>query len=302
MNKYDKYEELKKDLEIKGAMVSSYSEINYGIQFTFTKDQQSAKVRVYESKKKGITVDLSQIKCEALKNLFFNIDNNETHTRIPIKVSNAYASDDLDNALIGVDESGKGDYFGPLVIAGVHADKDKKIKLLTLGVTDSKALSDKQIAYLAERIKELCSYNIVVVGNEKYNELYARIDNLNKLLAWGHARVIENLLEEVECSYALSDQFGNERLIQNALMKKGQAITLEQRTKAEQNVVVAAASILARNEFVNQMQLLEQKYGLTLPKGASAATLNAARLFVKTYTKDRLKEVCKLHFKTTQKI
>lgn len=302
MTKYDKYAELKNNLIRKDVNVSSYNEINYGIQFEISKEGQTSKVRIYESKKKGITVDLSQIKNQELKNLFYTIDSNEESVRIPIQKPSGYASDDLDTVMIGVDESGKGDYFGPLVIAGVHADRDIKVKLLTLGVVDSKALSDKQIAYLAERIKELCTYNIVVVGNEKYNELYAKIDNLNKLLAWGHARVIENLLEQVDCGYALSDQFGNEKLIQNALMKKGREITLEQRTKAEQNVVVAAASILARNEFVNQMQLLEQKYGLTLPKGASSATVNAAKVFVKTYSKERLKEVCKLHFKTTQKL
>lgn len=301
MTKYDKYEALKTDLGARGVRVSAYSEINYGIQFEISKDGQTSKVRIYESKKKGITVDLSQIKYEELKNLFYTINNNEASLRIPIGKPTTYACDDLDNSMIGVDESGKGDYFGPLVIAGVHADKDTKIKLLTLGVMDSKVLSDKQIVYLAERIKALCHYTIVVVGNEKYNELYAKIDNLNKLLAWGHARVIENMLEKVECKYALSDQFGNEKLIQNALMKKGRTITLEQRTKAEQNVVVAA-SILARNEFVNQMHQLEQKYGLVLPKGASTATVNAAKAFVRAYTKERLKEVCKLHFKTTQKL
>lgn len=207
-----------------------------------------------------------------------------------------------ENSIIGTDESGKGDYFGPLVIAGVYADENVKKELKKLGVIDSKKLNDVHIALLASKIKAICKYTIVVIGNPKYNELYLKVGNLNKLLAWGHARVIENILEETNCEIALSDQFGNPELIENALMSKGKKILLEQRPRAEENVVVAAASILARNEFVERMKNLSEKYKIDFPKGASNSTVEVAKEFIKIYGKENLSAVAKLHFKNTLKL
>lgn len=309
MNKYDKYNEIKAFLIEQGLQVGSTKEINYGIQFDVVYSSNTSKIRIYESKKKGITVDLSQVKYEPLVKLIENKDNTKDYAKMVLAgdaeeqaIETDYLSDKLETALIGVDESGKGDYFGPLVIAGVYADKNQKLILKALGVMDSKALSDKQIRQLAKQIKEVCTYDVVVMGNETYNKVYVRVQNLNKLLAWGHARIIENMLGKVDCQCALSDQFGNEALIKNALMDKGKEIKLEQRPRAEQNVVVAAASILARYEFVRRMEQMEKDYDQKFPKGASQATVNAAKLFVRTYGKERLHEVSKLHFKTTQNI
>ncbi|MEG0325704.1 MAG: ribonuclease HIII [Cellulosilyticaceae bacterium] len=309
MNKYDKYNEIKEFLIEQGLRVGATKEINYGVQFDVVYSGNTSKIRIYESKKKGITVDLSQVKYEPLVKLIENKDNTKDYAKMVLAgdtgeqvIETDYLSDKLETALIGVDESGKGDYFGPLVIAGVYADENQKLILKELGVMDSKALSEKQIRQLAKQIKEVCTYDVVVLGNETYNKVYERVQNLNKLLAWGHARVIENMLGKVECKCALSDQFGNEALIKNALMDKGQEIKLEQRPRAEQNVVVAAASILARYEFVRRMEQMEKTYNQKFPKGASQATVNAAKLFVRTYGKERLHEVSKLHFKTTQNI
>ncbi|MEG0014682.1 MAG: ribonuclease HIII [Cellulosilyticaceae bacterium] len=309
MNKYDKYNEIKEFLIEQGLRVGATKEINYGVQFDVVYSGNTSKIRIYESKKKGITVDLSQVKYEPLVKLIENKDNTKDYAKMVLAgdtgeqvIETDYLSDKLETALIGVDESGKGDYFGPLVIAGVYADENQKLILKELGVMDSKALSEKQIRQLAKQIKEVCTYDVVVLGNETYNKVYERVQNLNKLLAWGHARVIENMLGKVECKCALSDQFGNEALIKNALMDKGQEIKLEQRPRAEQNVVVAAASILARYEFVRRMEQMEKTYNQKFPKGASQATVNAAKLFVRTYSKERLHEVSKLHFKTTQNI
>lgn len=308
MNKFDKYNEMRNDLEFRGIAVYDYKEINYGLQFDVELGDMVSKVRIYESKK-GIKVDLSQVKYDALKDAILNINNtnlgketSKVRASSSNQMTSEFATDVLENALIGVDESGKGDYFGPLVIAGVYANKEMKLALQRIGAMDSKALNDKKIAELAEMIKKTCPHNIVVVRNEAYNKVYGRINNLNKLLAWGHARVIENMLEKVDCQYALSDQFGNESFIQNALMEKGRKIKLEQRPKGEENIVVAAASILARNEFVRQMQILEETYGMAFPKGASIATVNSAKRFVERYGKQELEKVAKLHFKTTQNI
>src|SRR5205085_5719348 len=113
---------------------------------------------------------------------------------------------------------------------------------------------------------------------ERYNELYKKFGNLNKLLAWGHARVIENLLEaHPECPRALSDQFANPSLIKRALLEKGRGIVLEQRTKAESDVAVAAASILAREGFIDWLRAKGREFQKELPRGASALVKQIAR-------------------------
>jgi ribonuclease HIII len=203
---------------------------------------------------------------------------------------------------IGIDESGKGDYFGPLVIAGVRVTPELEPDLRLIGVRDSKCLSDSRIFEIAPDIRTLCRHSIVAIGPQRYNELYNRIGNLNRLLAWGHARALENLLEESSCPLAISDQFGDERFILNALLQKGQAIQLIQRPKAEEDLAVAAASILARGEFLTRLKRLSQEIGVTLPKGASQAVETAARVVVNKLGQDGLTKVAKLHFKTTQRV
>lgn len=202
---------------------------------------------------------------------------------------------------IGIDESGKGDYFGPLVIAAVFVDATTQGELKLMGVRDSKKLSDGRVLEMAPDIKTICPHSVIAIGPHKYNELYAKIKNLNRLLAWGHAKALENLLERgVICGRAISDQFGDERLIVNALQEKGRTIALEQRTKAESDLAVAAASILARAEFLLRLKRLSSEVGTTLPKGASPAVELAARMIIKKYGQNRLESAAKLHFKTTK--
>lgn len=209
----------------------------------------------------------------------------------------------MPEAWIGVDESGKGDYFGPLVIAAVCVDTETASMLRGSGIRDSKTLSDRKIAEMAPEIEGLCRTGVVAIGPAKYNELYAKFKNLNKLLGWGHARAIENLLEAgCPASMALSDQFGDERFIKDALLRKGRLIRLEQRHRAEEDVAVAAASILARAEFVRRLEKLSAEAGLTLPKGASNLVDAAARRLVKDRGAAALPAFAKVHFKTTAKI
>ncbi|MFZ3013851.1 MAG: ribonuclease HIII, partial [Nitrospira sp.] len=157
---------------------------------------------------------------------------------------------------IGINESGKGDYFGPLVIAAVFVDATTQGELRLMQVRDSKKISDGRILEMAPDIKTICPHSIIAIGPQKYNELYEKIRNLNRLLAWGHAKALETLLERVTCERAISDQFANERLILNVLQEKGRKIVLEQRTKAESDLAVAAASILARAEFLLRLKRL----------------------------------------------
>jgi ribonuclease HIII len=143
---------------------------------------------------------------------------------------------------------------------------------------------------------------VIAIGPQKYNELYAKIKNLNRLLAWGHAKALENLLEQVSCKRAIADRFGDERLIVNALQEKGRTIVLEQRTKAESDLAVAAASILARAEFLRRLKRLSDEVGTTLPKGVSPSVELAAKMIVKKHGRERLGTVAKLHFKTTRAV
>ena len=206
----------------------------------------------------------------------------------------------------GIDESGKGDYFGPLVISAVYADRRAAEELLALGVKDSKAIkSDNKIRQIAEKIPAIVHYrfSLVSIGPEAYNRMYAKIGNVNRMLAWGHARALENLLEKTpECTAVLADKFGDERLIQNALLEKGRQIELQQRTKAESDIAVAAASIMARNGFVTGLERLAQAIGSTLPKGANPAVEEAARDIVARLGEDALSRVAKMHFRTTGKV
>jgi ribonuclease HIII len=206
-------------------------------------------------------------------------------------------------ARIGLDESGKGDYFGPLVIGAVFVDEQTEDKLIALGVRDSKLLTDNRMLAMAEEIKALCPHFVVPIEPKRYNELYAKIQNLNQLLAWGHAWTLENMLDNVSCDLAVVDKFGDESYLRKALREKGRQIIVVQQTHAEEDTAVAAASILARARFVQQMEQLSKLIGKTLPKGASDPLIvRVGRELVAEHGKDILAEIAKLHFKTTEVI
>jgi len=206
----------------------------------------------------------------------------------------------------GIDESGKGDYFGPLVIATAYVDGDTARALLKDGVTDSKKIkSDKRILLLAREIRNKTRgrFSVVAIGPEAYNRLIVKFGNVNRLLAWGHARALENLLDKVpDCPRAISDQFGSKTIVLRALMDKGRSIKLEQMHRAEADVAVAAASILARAEFITRLAQLGEKTGITLPRGAGPQVDAAARKLVAKAGAGALPAVAKLHFRTTGKI
>ena len=206
----------------------------------------------------------------------------------------------------GVDESGKGDFFGPLVISGVYVDAGIARKFLDAGVQDSKRIgSDARIRALADSIRKdsLGLVDTVLIGPERYNDLYEKFGNLNKLLGWGHARVIENLLEKKpDCPRSLSDQFADARVIQQSLLQHGRKINIEQRTKAESDVAVAAASILAREAFINWLERRGKTLGMKLGRGVSTDVKEAAAKLVEAKGPGILREVAKVHFRTAHEI
>jgi ribonuclease HIII len=206
----------------------------------------------------------------------------------------------------GVDESGKGDFFGPLVISGVHIDRLIARKLLDAGVVDSKRISsDNRIRALADTIRKTSQglVETVLIGPAKYNELYEKFGNLNKLLGWGHARVIENLLaKKPGCPRSLSDQFADARVIEQSLLRHGRKITIEQRPRAESDIAVAAASVIAREAFINWLERKSKQLGVRLERGVSPSVKESARKLVETYGADVLREVAKVHFRTAHEI
>jgi len=206
----------------------------------------------------------------------------------------------------GVDESGKGDFFGPLVVAGVYVDRGIARKLIDAGVQDSKRIgSDARIRAFAETIRKSTAglVETVLIGPERYNELYQKFGNLNKLLGWGHARVIENLLaKKSDCPRALSDQFADARVIEQSLLRHGRKIDIEQRTKAESDIAVAAASILAREAFINWLERRGKELGLRLERGVSANVKEAAKKLVEMNGPQVLRGLAKVHFRTAHEI
>ncbi|WP_213357946.1 ribonuclease HIII [Chlamydiifrater phoenicopteri] len=205
---------------------------------------------------------------------------------------------------IGSDESGKGDFFGPLCIATVYApNEDVLTKLHQTTIKDSKTLKDSEIRKLAKHIKSLCFYDVMVLFPETYNRLYERFKNLNVLLAWAHASLIAKLapdpLDEV---FAIVDQFASSKGLLENMVQRRSAIPLIQRTKAESDIVVAAASILARDAFVAAMEKLENTYQIQLPKGAGVAAKNTGTKIFREKGADTLSKLAKVHFKTFTEI
>ena len=205
-------------------------------------------------------------------------------------------------ARIGVDEAGKGDFFGPLCIAGVFADEMRIRQLITAGVKDSKTLSDKQVLLLKKKIEQICPNALVRIPPKTYNALYQKFRNLNRLLAWGHATAITELVNKTGCKEVIIDKFADESIVVSALKQKKVEAYLVQKTKAESDPVVAAASILARGAFLEGLEKLSQMLGMTLPKGASAQVVQAGKTLVLKYGEERLVEVAKLHFKTKDEV
>jgi ribonuclease HIII len=213
---------------------------------------------------------------------------------------------------IGTDEAGKGDFFGPLVTAGVYVD-DRVAKLLrALSVRDSKMVGDRELRVLASNIRDVVEEErraVIVLAPKRYNELYQQMrsegKNLNALLAWTHTRAIEDLIGHgLRPKFILSDQFGDKRYIENRLLvdTRLSGIPVIQMHRAEADVAVAAASILARDAFLQWLEQAGRALGLTLPKGASPKVIETGRLLVSRLGADGLKAYAKVAFKTMEKV
>jgi ribonuclease HIII len=293
--------ELNEKFKAEKYFVTEVSKGNFSYNFQIKNPRTTLYVQVYYGKK-GNKVILqgnpdSQFYKEIYNKIFSPIFENQ-----PINTGNEKKEEP--EFYIGVDESGKGDFFGPLIIAGFFITPNNRKELIQLNVQDSKELSDQKVAGIAKTIKEKFpdNYTIVQIYPKKYNELYSKIGNLNSLLAWGHSRCIENILAKHKVPIAICDQFGNEDYIKNALMKEGKQIELIQTSKAERFTGVAAASILARNAFVEWMKKAEDRIGMKIPKGANEIVKETAKKIIERFGKETLYEYVKVHFKTMNEL
>ena len=294
-------------LERHGYTVSSPRPINFGIQFTVSHQNWVGLVRLYCNARNALKLDLSQLRSEErrieLQALIGPICGGSSSPH-----SNSIIGAERQLPAIGTDESGKGDYFGPLVTAGVYADSKSARKLIAAQVMDSKRLSDKRNIELADKIMSICRdrWAIVELPPSRYNTLYEQFEregkNLNHLLAWQHARALENILAHVPCELAIIDQFANERVVLGKLQKRGRQLKVLHSPRAERHIAVAAASILARARFLERLAALSAKYGVTLPKGSSSKTIACARQLVGLHGHQILWEVAKVHFKITRQL
>jgi ribonuclease HIII len=201
-----------------------------------------------------------------------------------------------------MDEAGKGDFFGPLGIAAVYADGEGIKTMLQMKVRDSKRISDEEIAKLAKKIRASFPYTVIRLFPQKYNELHRKFKNLNRLLAWAHASALGDLVAKTGCHEALLDQFAEKYVMENALKQKKLEVHLEQKTHGEEDLVVAAASILARAGFLEGMDTLSEEYGMELPKGANSKVIEVGQKLAAKFGKEVLEKVAKTHFKTMSEI
>lgn len=206
----------------------------------------------------------------------------------------------------GLDESGKGDFFGPVVAATVIADRPAIESWIKAGVKDSKRIAELQIIKLDKIIRETegTVVRTCFCGMGRYNELMSRPRaNLNRLLAWQHATALDQALAVKRVSWGLLDQFSEQPLTQRELAKKGaRDFELRMRTKAEEDPVVAAASIVARAEFQRQMTMLSKRFGARLQKGAGPLVKEQAREIIRKFGAPALAEFAKLHFRTAYEV
>ncbi len=208
------------------------------------------------------------------------------------------------NRWIGTDEAGKGDYFGPLVVAGVFVDTECRDVLLDMGITDGKKISNTRIRKLADWMRKHYEQHIVVEQkmpdkyNAQYDELKKRGENSSRILAELHIKVIQTLAKRMAVKHALVDKFPYNNITQ---LLTQQNITIKLEPKAERDVAVAAASIIARDRFLKEIETLSNTYQFQLPRGAYQV-IDAGKDFVKLNGVNSLRNVAKLHFRTTESV
>lgn len=207
--------------------------------------------------------------------------------------------------LIGTDETGKGDYFGPLVAAGVAVrDADDEAVLARLEVRDCKGMADSAVLFASAAIRKVLPHAIAMLLPPAYNRAHARVPNVNNLLADLHAEVIADLRRQCpKVDRVLVDKFASDAVMKKALADHDVEVKLHQAPRAEASPAVAAASVLARAEFLIGLEKLGTEAGETLPKGGANPTIyEVGGRILSLEGREGLMRVAKVHFKTTEKL
>jgi len=279
----------------KGFVCSEIEEKLYNFETSALKNKQKNKLQVYFGKKGIKTV---------IQGSNLSVEYNEIQSIVTGNDCLPFTDqkDQQYEEYIGTDETGKGDFFGPLVIAGIYVNKEIQSYFTNLGVRDSKELSDSEINRIAFKIKSKFPnhYSIISIHPEKYNRLYEEFRNVNKMLNWGHSKIIENLFKDYKSKYIIVDQFSKTPL-NISLKPEFSKIHFIMTPKAERYVGVAAASILARNQM-NKWFEEKKNEGYNVLKGASKEVEYAAKNILVKHGKNKIANLVKLHFKTTKKI
>lgn len=309
-----------------GFFTASEKVIPYGVQVVISNGVQNIPVNIYWSQKKGLTTVIGGKESDALKPLISDILTRYMMIKDQTEETKAEESRSKKSKIgeekksrqqkklvhdweswLGSDEAGKGDFFGALVVAGFHADRKIIHHLKDIGVQDSKKISKKNIETIAGKLYAAYKERIevLILKPQTYNKLYAqfRDDNkkLNELMAWMHGRVILNLVKKREEKRAVVDKFTTDRKLISSL-KDMQNIELLHVTHAEDDIAVAAASIIARYHYLLSLKQLKKEYKVDFASGSGYQSIDRGVDFVRKYSLDKLNEVAKTHFKNHQKI
>ena len=283
-----------------GISVASRRELAYGLQLRLERDGQAATLNIYWSLKKGI----SQVLAGKPNSLQADLEK-LLNRGAPASVGDFHTWE----RWIGSDECGKGDYFGSLVVAAFAMDADLEPDIRSLGVLDSKKLTDTRIKTIAHALYERYPERIacIVIKPLRYNEIMTdmqgRGKNLNDLLAWQHGTAILELLGRIPLVQGvLADQFSPRKPVRQYLLGKEVAVPVEERVKGESDPAVAAASVIARYQFLQSRQAMDRHYRMKFPLGSGKNVLHPAKAFADKFGWDRLAEVAKLHFITSRSV
>ena len=286
-------------LEEEGVRITDSRPIDHGTQYDLARDGETAKLNVYHTGKVS-----TGGRASGLRDLLDGWRTSQTGpsgTRAPTRPPGARPV--LDGTpRVGIDEAGKGDYFGPLVVAGVRVTGGEPAKSLQeIGVRDSKEISVLGVRRLSERILEVVSpenVRVIVLSPREYEVRRAAAGNINGLLGEIDAGIIGELARDVEV--VVVDEFARSaRDDLESFVPAG--VRLEVRPRAEDDAAVAAASIVARARQLEEIEHLSERVGFRLPLGATHV-VDAGRRVLAELGEDGLAGMAKTHFATTRRV
>ncbi len=278
----------------------SEKEIPYGLQIVIGTQEVNVPLNIYYSEKKGISTVIGGKEFNPLKPLL-------TEMILSLTVDSTQKNIHSWDSWLGTDEAGKGEFYGALVVAGFHTDKDIIPELQRIGVKDSKKITRDMIDPIAHKLYKAFKERIGVVSlnpltyNKLYNDFNHQQKKLNEMMAWMHGRVILNLLEKTGENRVVVDKFTTDAKLLKTI-KDLEKIELLQIPQAERDLGVAAASIIARYHYLDSLKMLSKKFRLEFKSGSGKQSLETGVTFVKKYSLAKLQEVAKTHFKNFEKI